>query len=574
MSLRVVTTAALVAIVAAVLLLTSIGNGSLSALLPGGASPTPSSTSTASGSVVVGAFSTATPISSGFWGVNVEPAQKFGSTDAASVAATSVNYVRFPGGILGEEFNYTSGVVTRLDGTQVKATTTTQEFVTECKKFNCKAIMQLPAEIDKPATAAAYASYVVHTLGYQPAYWEIGNSPSGWIHFGVPWSKWATEGGGNTTPLPFANEVHTYIKAVHAVDLAAKFLALGAGEGGKNYAKAWVEDLASVDGHELSGISVHSYILGGPSNPTDAELFANLQGRYSLPAQLSADQSYIKAACPTCTSLKVFVTEINAAEVSPYNKLLHAFPGTLYLAAEITQGLRLRAVNLDWFCYDCNFTGAWSRAPQQWQMQYYLFSDITTHLKTKTLPTTLTGPSTFYGMATYDGSGLSLLFVNVNTTTAVKVNLDQSGFILGVSGVTQYMWKDGSNLPTKSSVTLSSTLSLPPLSIAVLAVGTAGTISPIQPAVTLAGLSGVAQAESTPGANLAGWMLVTGSVGIGMPLLVLGAPPIGRAGATGVRPRIRDNLSSRRSGTPGEPVAPETPGSPAGPVCRRGNGPF
>ncbi|MGC2288347.1 MAG: hypothetical protein WA688_00620, partial [Thermoplasmata archaeon] len=312
-----------------------------------------------------------------------------------------------------------------------------------------------------------YASYVVDTLHYQPAYWEIGNDPSGWTHFGVAWSNWGTAGGGNTTPAPFAALVHAYITAVQAVDPSAKFLALGAGLGGKNYAKGWVEELASVDGHALSGISVHSYIEGGPSNPTDAELFANLGGFYSLPAQVTADRQYIADACSTCSQLQVFVTEINAAEVSPYNALLPSFAGTLYLAAETVQGLNLQVASLDWFAYDSHFSGSWSTGPEKWQMQYYLFSDIMTHLKSDKLPTTVTGPSTLYGMATYGHTGLSLLLVNVNTTNPVQVNLSAAGFSPS-DALTQYLWVNGTPLPVKSQLAAGDAFVLPPMSLAVL----------------------------------------------------------------------------------------------------------
>ncbi|MGC2288635.1 MAG: hypothetical protein WA688_02095 [Thermoplasmata archaeon] len=525
-------------ILAVVLLVTSMGIASMSATAPGATSPV-SSGPTALATIVAGSFSNATAISSAFWGVNVAVTQRFNGADATSVAATPVTYVRFPGGTLGEEFNYTSGTLTAVDGSQKATRTTTADFVTSCKQFNCEAIMQLPAEIDRPATAADYASYVVKTLKYQPAYWEIGNDPSGWTHFGVPWSEWKTEKGGNTTPAPFANLVHAYITAILAVDPAAKFIALGAGAG-KNYQEGWVKELAIVDGHLLSGISVHSYIQGnGPSNPTDAELFANLNGFYSLPAQITADRSYIKAACPSCTNLDVFVSEINAAEDNSYDNLLPTFAGTLYLAAETVQGLALHETNLDWFAYDSHFSGSWSTGPKKWQMQYYLFSDIMPQLKTKTLSTTVTGPSTFYGIATYDSTGLSLLLVNVNTTKAVEIDPALVGFILGRSGVTEDSWQDGAKLPTTSSVTLSSSLKVPPLSIVVLTVGSAGTKSPGQAAVAASAFALAGSAGPVPGANAAGSPFVASPVGVDRPVLVPTVDPVRPSGPAEIRATIR-----------------------------------
>ena len=458
--------AALVA--AVVLAATVIATVPLSVPGQGAATPAPAAASAIpTAQVIVGPPSDASPISSAFWGINIAAAQRFNSADAANVAATPVDYLLFPAGVLGEEYNYTSDVLTDDNGTQTSATTTATQFVSSCEQISCHAILQLPAEIDRPGTAAYYANYVVHSLDFQPAYWEIGNDPSGWDHFNVSWSNWATQGGGNTTPLPFANLVHAYIAAVLKVDPAGKFLALGAGMGSKNYDKGWVEELAEVDGKELSGVAVHSYIEGGPTDGTDSEFFANLNGFYSLPDQVQADRSYIETACPNCSHLQVFVTEINAAEDDGYENLLPTFAGTLYLAAEIAQGLTIQATNLDWFAYDSHYAGAWSTGPEKWQSQYYLFSDLAPQLKSETLPTTITGPSTLYGAATYSTSGLALLLVNVNTTTAVQLNLTSSEFSPS-SVLTQYQWVNGTSLPVASQLPAGDSPVLPPLSIDIL----------------------------------------------------------------------------------------------------------
>ncbi len=546
----------LVLILVAILVVTASGVA-LSAL-PVSRSSAPlsmSATSSSSGSVVVGAFTQETPISPAFWGINIAAAQRFNSVDAASVAAMPVSYLVFPAGNLGEEYNYTSGVVTQVDGSQSLSQVSAQEFVTNCESFKCKAIMQLPTEIDRPATAAVYAAYVVHTLGYQPAYWQLGNDPGGWSHYKVPWANWKADSDGNTTPVQFATEVQAYIGTVLTVDPSAKFLALGMGMGGKDYAKPWVEQLASVDGHLLSGIALHSYALGGsPSAPTDDELLANLNGVYSIPAQVTADRQYIKDACSSCTKLSIFITEANAAEDSSLTKLLPTFVGTLYLAVDTVQGLASQVTNLDWFAYDSGYSGSWSQHPQKWQMQYYLFSDIMTHLENETLPTTVTGPSSFYGMATYDKSGEALLLVNVNTTTQVSASLSKAGFIIGRAGVTEYSWVDGSEQPTKSSITLSSTLKIPALSIILLTVGGAGTQSPDATGFALAPLVGGALTSSVVRVGSLGLTVAVSSMGAGIPLFVLGVLPFSRKGRAEFGGRRRA-VGSRPSSGPVDETA-------------------
>ena len=54
--------------------------------------------------------------------------------------------------------------------------------------------------MNEPAVAAAEVDYVVHTLGFEPSYWELGNEPVNWNHFGVPWAQWNLSQRLNATP--------------------------------------------------------------------------------------------------------------------------------------------------------------------------------------------------------------------------------------------------------------------------------------------------------------------------------------------------------------------------------------
>ncbi len=422
---------------------------------------------TTAASVSMGPATQARPISPQFWGVDIEATHRFNATDAAAINSTPASYLVYPSGILGEEFNYTSGTVTALNGTQTTASTNLSSFVATCRLAGCHAILQLPAEIDRPALAAGFVRYVVDTVGFQPAYWMIGNDPSAWVHFNVSWAQWGSATGGNTSPVGFADLVHAYIVSVRAVDPTARFLALGAGAGSPEFDRSWVEALARVDGSLLTGIAVHSYVEQGPTNPTDAELFANLHGNFSLPAEIRADRTAVTDACPNCTNLSIFVTEINAAEIDSYLQLLPTFAGTVYLAAEITQGLALNATNLDWFAYDCNYAGAWSTRAMNWQDQYYLFRDIAPRLGTNVLPTSVAGGPGLYAAGTTGPSGIALLLVNVNTSTSISASL--SGMGSNFTGFdTEYLWTNLTRQPVSSGVQVSGNVTLPAESIVLL----------------------------------------------------------------------------------------------------------
>jgi len=440
--------------------------------LPGTGGPAPPSTSE-DATITVSNLSHLRTIPYQLWGINVMATHQFGSADAATIADTPVTFLRFPGGVLGDQFNYTSGVIRNDDGSTTQATTSVKTFIQGCHDLGCSAILQLPAEINDPKTAAYYAQYVVKTLGFQPDYWEIGNSPPNWPHYNVPWSQWATKQGSTLTSLEFAQLVQKYITAVKAVDPKARFTALALGAG--NYDKPWVTELEQVDGPNLSGISIHSYTMGStPPKLTWAGLLSNLNGEYSLTTQVNLTRGYISAACPTCTT-RVFVTESNAAE-DAYSTFNEQFGGTLYVAAATVQALHVRLTNLDWFCYEGGSDYAWKTDSGQMQDQYVLYSQMMTHLGPDTLHTIVDGPSSFYAQATYGASsGMALLLVNVNMTRSVSVNLSHSGIIAGKT-VSQEQWVNGTKGPTNSTFTLGNSVKIPPLSITILAVGPSGVV--------------------------------------------------------------------------------------------------
>jgi hypothetical protein len=425
--------------------------------------------------VTIANESTAKSLPWSFWGANVVAAYPFTTSSAAKVSATPVTFLRFPGGGLGEEFNYTSSLVTNSNGSTLAAATSIQEFITACDAIHCHAILQLPAEIDQNYTAAYYANYVVNVLHFKPAYWEIGNAVPGWTHYGVPWSLWSTQNSSAVTPVLFAQLVGHYIAAVKAVDPGAQFIALGAAMGVPGYDQYWVTNLTLLDGHALAGISIHSYAMGkSPVGPaTWSELLANLTGVYSLPDQVAADRGYIKAACPSCT-INLFVSEANAAESNTFTPLDSSFAGTLYVAADTAQALDLRLTNLDWFCYDCNFSGSWeNRTTGAFELQYTLMSQMMPALGNETLATTVSGLPTLFAAATYGTSGLGLLLVNTNLDQNASFSLASTGIHPG-SAATRDRWTNGSTRPHTSTITLGNLVTVPPLTVEILQVAPSG----------------------------------------------------------------------------------------------------
>ncbi|MGC2288628.1 MAG: hypothetical protein WA688_02060 [Thermoplasmata archaeon] len=414
-------------------------------------------------SITVDAAAPTTPLPS--WGLNVAATHDFNSSDAKLVADTPARFLRFPSGTFTESLNWTSGVLTQPDGVTDHATTTLAAFVGACQQIQCEAILGLPAEIDEPSTAAYYVAYTERTLGFHPAYWEIGNEPSTWSHFGQPWSQWGTPGTG-VTPSQYAVLVEQYIAAIRQVDPSTPILGLAAAEQGNP--TAWIPPLLALDGKELAGISIHAY----PAVPTPVlvspiRYFSSLSyGEYAIPTVVPGYLATIASSCPEC-SVDLFLTETGTTDggTGAYAGYDASFDGALYEAAEVTQLLAQKVENVDWFTFQGGYAGAWVTPAAQPTPTFLLFRDIITQLGSDSLPTTVAGYPGVYAVATTGAPhGYALLVVNTNVASRVMFDLARAGFAQPTVSATY--WPNGASGPVETNFSGSAVLA--PVSVALL----------------------------------------------------------------------------------------------------------
>ncbi|MCI4351840.1 MAG: hypothetical protein L3K14_00395 [Thermoplasmata archaeon] len=462
-----------------------------------GAEAMPRTSAVAVGSIAVGG--SPSPIGPAFWGLNVNPTIHFGAADVANLEKTPVTYVRYPAGLYAEEYNYTSGVMTKGDGTSFLALNPIGSFIGYCKQMGCKMILGLPLEINSSSTAAYYVTYVEHTLGYVPAYWELGNSPGSYTHFNISWSHWSTTQNSRVQPTQFALILKTFIAAVRAIDSSTPILGFGGGEVRPNGDAAWVIPMMQSDGPELAGVSVHSYAaLPSPPNANLRDFFSLIGGPLGLPKQVAAHRLYVTQGCANC-STPVFVTEDAPTYVSgPFYQFDAGFPGALFEAAQVTQALALGLPNVDWFEYESNFAGDWIYPPgAALSSVYTLFSQLLPTLGSIYVPTSIDGPITnVYAAVTAGPRGSSVLVVNTNTEGTLTLDFGGMGIRPG-GQLSEVYWASGSS-PQAATFSSPSSFPMGPLSVAVfsgLSAGVEGTIgigaSTPQPGFTAQYLSAI-----------------------------------------------------------------------------------
>lgn len=410
-------------------------------------------------------------LSAGFWGADVRPYVAIGPTQAGWWTSTPLTSVVWPGGAVADGFNYTSSVITNTGGSTYAAPQTTAQFVAWCREVACDAILQLPGEVNDPALGAYYVEFVEHTLGFHPAYWEIGNEPARWQEFGLPWAQWAATSGLSVSPSSYAGVVHAYIAAVRAVDPTARFVGLPGTGIGASQETTWLSDTVAVNGPNLSAVAIHVYPAGsGSGTPTLAGFFGSLAGKGSLAYRVPLDRAAVRAACPSCEPIPIFVTESNSGiSGGIWDTYMATYPDVPYMAAQLIQAIEVGVANVDVFSFEGAYPGSLFTGTGTSQPIDTLYSTFLSRLGPDAVPTVLgtreQGAFAQVSLST-NGSVASLLLANANASTTLSVSLAGSGFPT-VGSAEFWAWNNSASSPVgwiaASGVPM--TLSVPPASV-------------------------------------------------------------------------------------------------------------
>jgi hypothetical protein len=405
------------------------------------------------------------------WGVDLRPEYRVGSATTAEVQGTPITYVRWPGGAIADRFNMSTGAVYFPSST---APTNESEFVTWCRSVGCQAILQVPGEIDSPSTAAWEVAYTEHRLGFSPAYWEIGNEPGLWTHFGQPWSAWKSSRTSTATPQTYAELVHQYIAAMRAVDPSIRIIGLPGVGLGAYFDPAWISSTVAVNGPNLSAVAIHVYpAQSGPSHPTLSAFFASLSGRSSISVRMVADDQAIAAACPTCGPIAVFVTELGSGSQGggSWGSYMSGYPEVPFVAAELSQAVASNVTSTELYCLEGTYSGSLFGPTGRAHPLDLLYADLLSHLGPVGIATGVSGPvSGVYaiGSEPANGSSASVMVVNTNVTSSVVLNLTGPGFPAAGS-YSLWWWNSSSPVVDSASGTgPTSHWTLPPLGILVV----------------------------------------------------------------------------------------------------------
>jgi hypothetical protein len=435
--------------------------------------PSPSHTPQATVAVEVLVNTTAPPrtINSSFWGFNVGPNDAPTTTLADAASETPARVVRFPGGAAGDELNYTTGTLTNDSGGAVPADENLSQFVAWCRTISCSPILELPGEIDEPATAAYYVAYTEATFGLHPLAWEIGNEPALWTHFGMPWSEWNLSQDLTPSASQYARVVQAYVSAIHKVDPTAPILGLpGVGTGSYDET-TWINSTVALNGPNISGVAIHVYPAGAgpPTGANLSEFLANASGPHSLAVRLASDQAAIAAIRP---GVPLYVTELGTGlAAGTYAPFLYTFPDVPFVASEIVATILSGVASVELAQVQTPHGGTWMDGNGTVHSLLALYTQLFPELGPLAVPVQLLPPVPgLAAVATSSGPGgtTELFVVNTNAFLAAQLSLAGSGLNLS-SPTTRWSWNSSTGAPVSVDLPgAPATWTVPPVSVLLL----------------------------------------------------------------------------------------------------------
>ena len=318
----------------------------------------------------------------------------------------------------------------------------------------CVYIAQLPGETDSPGDVLSAVNYL-NSQGIDPSYYSIGNEPSAWIHFAIPWTSWSSGDESSPTPNEYAKEVQKMVPIVRSVFPNAKIIGL---EDNQCANDSFVQQVAKVDGPNITAIACHAY----PANAQD-RVGAGLQQFYnalssngtSFATNVPKVRAGIAFGCPTC-SVQAWVDEFNAIagpEPAGFNAFMSSYPDFVLTAGSAVRGMTVNLTHFLFFAYWPNGLQHYAMVTTNYTVRptFYWYSYFAPNITSGTLYSVRYAPTDEPSFATYlqgpspKGSG-SLVVVNANATGSENISISLP-LPLSNGGKTVY-WGNTTNIPT------------------------------------------------------------------------------------------------------------------------------
>ncbi len=301
-------------------------------------------------------------------------------------------------------------------------------FAKACVLLRDNCTLALPAEINKVSVATYEMNWLKSTYNWWPTCWAIGDEPSQWKHFNIPWTSWTSGDAATPTPTQFALLVSNYTGAIRHIDPGACII-------GDESADAWpganrtvittYYDAVVSKVHNLSALAFHIESAGKGTAGT-----LSVSG-FLQPRNLSGITTvYNTWATPNASGLPVFIDEEAPcrSDLCVYN---WTYSNAVYAAAMTAQIVDVGAPHAAYFRLNSSGQGSlWDSATNSGSPTYYLEALLQAHLDTgDVLKTTVSGGSPEVYAATTSSNSTDRTTLIANANASLPLNVTLSSFV-------------------------------------------------------------------------------------------------------------------------------------------------
>jgi hypothetical protein len=307
----------------------------------------------------------------------------------------------------------------------------------------CDWLGYLPGEENNTQAAIHFAKWYHSVYGLTPTYWEFGNEPTQWTHFGLNMTRWSTTDTAKPTATDYATMVHNYIAAVSSIYPNDQFIGL---EAACACNRLQVSETAYMDGARLSALAYHSYPSNANSSTQLSAFYDILTSAGNISATSAKYRGGISLTCTTCAGIPVELGEYQAGPFSAPSPFAAQYPGAPFLAASLIEAMQANIST--WSVY--NTDSLMNSSSGAISAEGYLFQRILSNMTMGTdYPVTVSarGVGGLFSLLIENGTRSALLVVNTNITVGLYLAVPFALFPVGGAG-SVYAWSPFNPVPT------------------------------------------------------------------------------------------------------------------------------
>lgn len=314
---------------------------------------------------------------------------------------------------------------------------------------HCVWLVDLPAEENDTTAALHFANWYHKVLGFAPTYWEFGNEPVAWTHYGINMTRWNANDASTPTGLAYATMVRNYIRTISAVYPNDQYLGI------QSYCscdKIDVPPTAQLDGGKVAAMAFHEYPSIWNSTTNLTQFYGSLVSPANVSNSVSRFRSSITSSCTTCSNLPVVIGEYQTGPAGGPSSYALQYPGAPFIAASVIQAIDANVSTFSLFENSWLYSASNGTLMPEGMLYQRILANMTMgHDYGVTVAAG--GVGGVFSLLVKNGTRQAFLLVNTNTTFSLRLSLPTTFFPVRGPGET-WQWGPALAAPVTRSTTI------------------------------------------------------------------------------------------------------------------------